>query len=104
MSSILLFNFIDNFLSILFFKHQVIFNSLELIIFFFINIFLFNFFSRLLKIFSKLVFSPEPILKILNDFINGVKDLSFMSGNWFLFEEQKIYITRNPFLFILISR
>ena len=66
MSSILLFNFIDNFLSILFFKHQVIFNSLELIIFFFINIFLFNFFSRLLKIFSKLVFSPEPILKILN--------------------------------------
>ena len=66
MSSILLFNFIDNFLSILFFKHQVIFNSLELIIFFFINIFLSNFFSRLLKIFSKLVFSPEPILKILN--------------------------------------
>ena len=36
-------------------------------------------------------------VKILNDFINGVKGLSFMSGNWFLFEEQKIYITRSGY-------
>ncbi len=36
-------------------------------------------------------------VQILNDIIDGVRDLSFMSGNWFLFEEQKIYITRSGY-------
>ena len=36
-------------------------------------------------------------VKILSDVINGVEDLSFMSGNWFLFEGQKIYITRSGY-------
>ena len=34
---------------------------------------------------------------ILNDVIHGVKDLNFMSGNWFSFENQKIYITRSGY-------
>tara|TARA_B100000886_G_scaffold85500_1_gene56023 strand:- start:580 stop:1683 length:1104 start_codon:yes stop_codon:yes gene_type:complete len=34
---------------------------------------------------------------ILNDVIDGVKDLNFMSGNWFTFENQKIYITRSGY-------
>ena len=34
---------------------------------------------------------------ILNDVIDGVKDLNFMSGNWFSFENQKIYITRSGY-------
>ena len=35
--------------------------------------------------------------EILNVIINGVKDLNFMSGNWFLFENQKVYITRSGY-------
>ena len=35
--------------------------------------------------------------EILNDVINGVKDLNFMSGNWFTFENQKVYITRSGY-------
>ena len=36
-------------------------------------------------------------VQILNNIIGGVEDLSFMSGNWFLFQEQKIYITRSGY-------
>ena len=36
-------------------------------------------------------------VQILNNIINGVEDLSFMSGNWFLFQEHKIYITRSGY-------
>tara|TARA_A100001015_G_scaffold312916_1_gene419024 strand:- start:61 stop:1164 length:1104 start_codon:yes stop_codon:yes gene_type:complete len=35
--------------------------------------------------------------KILNDVFNGVKDLNFMSGNWFSFENQKVFITRSGY-------
>ena len=35
--------------------------------------------------------------QILNDVIDGVKDLNFMSGNWFLFQDHKIYITRSGY-------
>ena len=35
--------------------------------------------------------------EILNDVINGVKGLNFMSGNWFKFENQKVYITRSGY-------
>ena len=34
---------------------------------------------------------------ILSNVINGVEDLNFMSGNWFSFNEQKIYITRSGY-------
>ena len=36
-------------------------------------------------------------VEILNDIINGVKDLNFMTGNWFLFNDQKVYITRSGY-------
>ena len=36
-------------------------------------------------------------VQILNDIINEVKELSFMSGNWFKFQDQKIYITRSGY-------
>ena len=36
-------------------------------------------------------------VQILNDFIRGVEGLNFMSGNWFLFEDQKVYITRSGY-------
>tara|TARA_B100001121_G_scaffold29847_1_gene24351 strand:+ start:44 stop:1147 length:1104 start_codon:yes stop_codon:yes gene_type:complete len=36
-------------------------------------------------------------VKILNDIVDGVKNLNFMSGNWFSFQEQKIYITRSGY-------
>ena len=36
-------------------------------------------------------------VQILNDLVNGVEDLNFMSGNWFLFQNQKIYITRSGY-------
>ena len=35
-------------------------------------------------------------VKILSDIINGVENLSFMSGNWFLFQEQKTYKEEVP--------
>merc|ERR1711965_690055 len=31
--------------------------------------------------------------QILNDIIAGVKDLNFMSGNWFSYQDHKVYIT-----------
>jgi aminomethyltransferase len=35
--------------------------------------------------------------QILNKIISSVQELSFMTGNWFLFEQQKIYITRSGY-------
>ena len=35
--------------------------------------------------------------QILNDVVAGVKDLNFMSGNWFLFQDHKVYITRSGY-------
>ena len=35
--------------------------------------------------------------EILNNLIKGVNKLSFMSGNWFTFQNQKIYITRSGY-------
>ena len=35
--------------------------------------------------------------QILNEVVVGVKDLNFMSGNWFSFENQKVYITRSGY-------
>ena len=36
-------------------------------------------------------------VQILSDIISGVEELSFMTGNWFLFEQKKIYITRSGY-------
>ena len=36
-------------------------------------------------------------VEILNNTINGVNDLNFMSGNWFEFEEKKVYVTRSGY-------
>ncbi len=36
-------------------------------------------------------------VEILNNIINGVNDLNFMSGNWFKFKEQKVYVTRSGY-------
>ena len=36
-------------------------------------------------------------VKILNNIINGIEDLSFMTGNWFSFQEEEIYITRSGY-------
>ena len=36
-------------------------------------------------------------VKILNNIIQGVEDLNFMSGNWFSFHDQKIYVTRSGY-------
>ncbi len=35
--------------------------------------------------------------KILNNIIDGIENLNFMSGDWFLFQDQKIYITRSGY-------
>ena len=35
--------------------------------------------------------------KILNEVIYGITDLNFMSGNWFAFENQKVYVTRSGY-------
>ena len=35
--------------------------------------------------------------EILNPIINGVNELNFMSGSWFKFEEQKVYVTRSGY-------
>jgi len=35
--------------------------------------------------------------QILNNIINGIANLHFMTGNWFTFEEKKIYITRSGY-------
>jgi len=34
---------------------------------------------------------------ILNDAVEGVKDLNFMTGKWFVLNEQKIYVTRSGY-------
>ena len=34
---------------------------------------------------------------ILNKIINGVKDLTFMTGNWFEFNDQKVFVTRSGY-------
>ncbi len=34
---------------------------------------------------------------ILNEIINGVKDLTFMTGNWFEFNDQKVFVTRSGY-------
>ena len=36
-------------------------------------------------------------VEILNDVIKGVEDLNFMTGNWFLFNDKKVYITRSGY-------
>ena len=36
-------------------------------------------------------------VQILNDVVNGIENLDFMSGDWFLFQDQKIYITRSGY-------
>ena len=39
---------------------------------------------------------PKSVV-ILNDIIKGIEGLNFMSGNWFFFNDQKIYITRSGY-------
>ena len=34
---------------------------------------------------------------ILNDIVKGIEGLNFMSGNWFFFNDQKVYITRSGY-------
>ena len=36
-------------------------------------------------------------VEILNDVIKGVEDLNFMTGDWFLFNDKKVYITRSGY-------
>ena len=36
-------------------------------------------------------------VEILNDIIDGINGLNFMSGNWFKFEEKKVYVTRSGY-------
>ena len=36
-------------------------------------------------------------VEILNVIVGGVEDLSFMTGNWFSFNEEKIYVTRSGY-------
>ena len=35
--------------------------------------------------------------EILNQIISGINELSFMTGNWFNYKDQKIYITRSGY-------
>ena len=35
--------------------------------------------------------------QILNGVVAGVKDVNFMAGNWFLFQDHKVYITRSGY-------
>ena len=62
--------------------------------------------SRLLKDKYKMVLDEKRSLiavqgpksvQILNDVVNGIENLNFMSGDWFLFQDQKIYITRSGY-------
>ena len=36
-------------------------------------------------------------VQILNDVVNGIENLNFMTGDWFLFQDQKIYVTRSGY-------
>ncbi|MDC0150898.1 glycine cleavage system aminomethyltransferase GcvT [Candidatus Pelagibacter sp.] len=62
--------------------------------------------SRLLKDKYKMVLDEKRSLiavqgpksvQILNDVINGIENLNFMSGDWFSFQDQKIYVTRSGY-------
>ena len=62
--------------------------------------------SRLLRNKYKMVLDEKRSLiavqgpksvQILNDVVNGIENLDFMSGDWFLFQDQKIYITRSGY-------
>ena len=35
--------------------------------------------------------------KVLNPIVNGIDDLNFMSGGWFKFQKQKVYVTRSGY-------
>ena len=39
---------------------------------------------------------PQSV-RVLDDLVKGVKDLNFMSGNFFIFNKQKIYVTRSGY-------
>ena len=62
--------------------------------------------SRLLKNKYKMVLDEKRSLiavqgpksvQILNDVVNGIENLNFMTGDWFLFQDQKIYVTRSGY-------
>ena len=36
-------------------------------------------------------------VRILDDIINSVENLNFMSGDWFTYKEQKVYVTRSGY-------
>ena len=36
-------------------------------------------------------------VRILNNIIKGVENLNFMSGDWFIYKEQKVYVTRSGY-------
>jgi aminomethyltransferase len=36
-------------------------------------------------------------VRILDDIINNVENLNFMSGDWFTYKEQKVYVTRSGY-------
>ena len=36
-------------------------------------------------------------VEILDTIINGVSELSFMTGNWFVYKEQKLFVTRSGY-------
>ena len=66
----------------------------------------FEILSKLLKNKYKMVLDEKRSLiaiqgpksvEILNNVIKGVEDLNFMTGNWFLFNDNKVYITRSGY-------
>ena len=36
-------------------------------------------------------------VEILNTILEGVNELSFMSGNWFIYKDQKLFVTRSGY-------
>ena len=66
----------------------------------------FEILSKLLKNKYKMILDEKRSLvaiqgpksvEILNDVVKGVEDLNFMTGNWFLFNDKKVYITRSGY-------
>ncbi len=66
----------------------------------------FKILSQLLNVKYKMILDDKRSLiaiqgpkspQILNNIIKGVQNLNFMTGNWFIFKEQKIYITRSGY-------
>ena len=66
----------------------------------------FEILSKLLKNKYKMVLDEKRSLiaiqgpksvEILKDVIEGVEDLNFMTGNWFLFNDKRVYITRSGY-------